>query len=271
MNDQHSITIQSANRPQNVPEMQEHLYPYTPTWYVPEDNVQDYSNAGADYVVGVEGNVPMKPLQLNAAIDDGHKDGLTVVTLDDDFISGKKIYDTDEGKRRANKISLNQILDEIGREFVDHPAKLAGCMFTTNAMFASHGHRDFGWVSGALYFHKPNPLRFDTDMVMNEDLDYVINHHVTHGIVMRWQHFLLDFHILGRSAKSDAKYTGGFGAEGRTNKRQAEVISYLLQKYNRNPALRISETEVGKSMTRSIQWKKLYEYENVPTIFDAME
>jgi hypothetical protein len=247
------ITIQSANRAEQVPLMNEALGDLMAVWYVPAAQADAYRNAGA-VVRAVEGELPMKPRQLNAALEDGFIDGHTVVTLDDDYVKSARAVWTD-GKVIAKRNTLPEMIIQLATETHETNYLLGGIAGTTNALWANPKPQTYGMIIGAILVHKPNPLRFDENFRILEDLEYILQHHQTYGGVHKNRDLLPEFHIFGRSATSDAKYYGGYKGY-RTEERQIETLKQFEQKY---PKLVFENQGLGKSVQRKIDFKNLAE------------
>lgn len=247
------ITIQSANRPEQVEPMLDALYPTIPVWYVPTDQAETYKSHGAT-VIPVDGELPMKPKQLNAALADGFAKDLIVITMDDDYVSSEKLVVV-EGRNKSEPISLVEMIETLATDLVLSPWFLAGIAGTTNPFWAQQTNTDYGMVTGQILAHKPNPVRFDESLPMLEDLDYILEHHKAYGGLSKNRSLLPEFHIFGRSAKSDSRYSGGY-KNYRTEKVQAETLNQLAAKH-REPEIVFNNQGLGKSVQNKIQFRKL--------------
>ena len=114
------VAIISANRPHQVAQMQGALHSMQPTWYVPKGQASIYQNAGAIKIVEVDGEMPMKSLQLNKALDDGFQLGQIVVTLDDDYVWAKRLVIKDE-KKKTVPISPQIAIQELVSNLESYP------------------------------------------------------------------------------------------------------------------------------------------------------
>ena len=245
------IAIISAKRPHQVPLMQAALSGWEPTWYVPADQVLDYQNAGAKHVVGVQGEMPMKSKQLNAALDDGFARNETVVTLDDDYNSVKKTTIVD-GKIVSKQCTLKSCILELEESLKESPFHLAGVGPSLNAFFSGVGYKYRGKVNGQLSVQTPNVVRYDENLKSQVDFEYCFAHHAEHGGVVIHKSYLVDFHLFGRSKSKDKNYRGGL-ADYRTvetNRHSAEVISERYGVY-------VEPEEVGGSRKTRIQYKNI--------------
>lgn len=250
------VAVTSANRPQNVASIEAALAPIRPLWFVPYSQAEDYVAAGAD-VVSVEGELPMKPKQLNAALAYGWGQGKIVATMDDDYVSTKRVY-LDSGKTRTRDVTLPDFIVQVFAEFMEHPAKVAGVTTNLNPLWASESSTDYGMITGQILFHKPNDVRFDESLPMMEDLDYVINHHVTHGRVMKVRRYVQEFHMMGRNEKSDATHTGGY-AQLRNAERLALAVEIMNHKYRDEEGVLIQNKGLGNPSHERVNFKQIAE------------
>ena len=246
------VTIQSANRPYQVPVMNAALGDLEAVWYVPADQAKEYEAEGAK-VRAVNGQLPMKTKQLNAALEDGFANNEIVVTMDDDFLEAKLLVS--ENPIKSEPRSLSEMVNAMARSLVDSQYFLAGIAGTTNAFWAKKSDITWGMVTGQILVHKNNSIRFDENLEMLEDLDYVIAHHLLHKGLQKNRAFLPNFHIFGRSAKSDATYSGGY-QHHRTEEAQARTLAYLQSKYA-DLDLVFENNGLGKSVQRLVNFRKL--------------
>lgn len=252
------VTIQSANRSQNVSKIEEALGDIEPLWFVPEKCAEDYHKAGAKNIVPVVCDFPTKPSktkQLNEALEYGYKSNDIVVTMDDDYHSSFEVFHEEDKKKKRNK-PLHELIKEMTCRLQKSQYNLAGIDMTTNLFFKNNVYQEHGMVSGQILFHKPNKIRFDEKLDFLEDLDYVINHHINYGGILRYNYYVIDFHIFGRSEKENLKYEGGY-KEFRNLNKQTEILKYISTKYSHPYVQFPEETEVGKSVHGKIKWKKL--------------
>lgn len=229
------------------------LYPAIPVWYVPTDQGEAYEANGA-VVVRIDGELPMKPKQLNAALADGFAKDLIVITMDDDYVASEKLVIV-EGRHKAEPIRLTEMIETLASDLVLSNWFLAGIAGTTNPFWAQPTNTDYGMVTGQILAHKPNPLRFDESLPMLEDLDYILEHHKTYGGLSKNRALLPEFHIFGRSAKSDSQYSGGYKSF-RTEQVQADTLTRLTAKH-REPEIVFNNQGLGKSVQNKIQFRKL--------------
>ena len=248
------VTIQSANRSEKVGALLKKIAPINPIFYVPMWQVEDYKNAGAENVVGVDGVLPMKPKQLNAALKDYV--GQTIVTMDDDYISCVRV----SPDKKAKGCSLLELIEEALEEFKNTDAELAGFSTTSNPFFLQTTEsEDHGMITGQILFHKCNGVLFDEAMNEMEDLEYIIQHHLHKGI-LKINRFVVNFHIFGRNDAADEKYTGGYKGF-RTKETEFQVYNYMRNKHPVAFSNNIGYTKTAE-IPRKVQWKKLLERNN---------
>lgn len=249
-------TIQSSNRSSNVDLMQKALGEINPIWIVPEPEYNNYIKAGANQVLTVSGTMPLKTKQLNLALDIGKKENKIVVTMDDDYEYSQEVYE-ENGKKKTKKISLPDLIEDMVDKTIKTDYKLTGISATTNPFFKTTELQNYGMLNGQIMFHKPTDIRFDETLKFLEDMDYIIQHHITYGGIYRYNYFIAGFHIFGRSEKENAKYEGGY-KNYRTNEDQIKIFRYLESKYN-TEYIKFSDNNVGETLTKKIKWKRLKE------------
>ena len=243
------ITIQSASRAKQVPIMLEALKPLTPTWYVPVSQVQEYEDAGAK-ARAVEGTMPMKTKQLNAALDDGFAEGRIVITMDDDFRKAQSV-DWDAKRFKVVTVPLPYVLKEMVGALEQANKMLCINGFVGNLRFARPKPGRWGMGSGQLMAHKPGIVRFDEEMNDTEDLDYIVQHHLVYGGLVKMMKYHCNFHTAKGKSRN---YEGGYEGH-RTDETVLSTVVYLREKY---PFLRFVDVGVNQNMYRNINWRALH-------------
>lgn len=249
------ITIQSASRANQVPIMLEALKPFTPTWYVPASQAQEYEDAGAK-IRSVEGTMPMKTKQLNAALDDGFAEGRMVVTMDDDFRKATS-RDWDVEGFVVVEVPLTYVLKDLVTTLEGSNKMLALNGHIQNMRWSRPNPAKWGMGSGGMVAHKPSPLRYDEKMNDTEDLDYVIQHHLIYGGLVKMMKYYCEFHFYcpsfpGQKEKAYSKnYEGGYKGY-RTDESSKATARYLNKKY---PFLRFEEVGQNVNMFKNIRWR----------------
>ena len=250
------ITIQSSQRTQNVELMLEALHPLIPTWYVPAEQASDYEAAGAK-VRPVEGKLPMKPRQQNAALDDGFAEGRIVVCMDDDFRKAQ-MRDWDYPDQFiVVPVPLTYIIKEMVEELEKSDKFLAINAHMHNMRWSQPKPVKWGNGAGVLMVHKPNQVRYDEKMNDTEDLDMVIQHHLHYGGLVKLRKFQADFHFFRPHFENKGQnvgYSGGY-EKFRTDETTKATARYLNEKY---PFLEFDEVGVNVSMFDKVRWRELY-------------
>ena len=245
------VAVISANRPNQVAEMEAALAGLKPNWYVPIAQVNDYLDAGAKQVIGVEGIMPMKSKQLNKALDDGFKENKIVVTLDDDYNNIKKTIEV-EGKLKTQPYSLRQAIQDLVDSLEDSDFYLAGVGASLNALFSGVGIKYRGKVNGQLMAQKPNIVRYDENLKSQVDFEYCLAHHAQHNGVIIHKSLLVDFHMFGRSENKDRNYQGGLSGY-RTIETNLESAKVMSERYG----IYVEAEQVGGSRKSRIQYKNI--------------
>ncbi len=245
------IAVISAGRPHQVKVMEPALFNLQPFWYVPSDQVGIYRNAGAENVIGVEGELPMKSKQLNHALNDGFGSGKIVVTLDDDFHAVKKTFN-ENNKLVSLPYTLKETITELVDSLKDSKFHLAGVGPSLNAFFSGIGIKNQGKVNGQLSAQSPNVVRYDENLKSQVDYEYCLAHHAEHGGVIIHKSLLVDFHLFGRTPSRDKGYTGGLA-----NLRSNETNAFSAQVMSERYGIYIEAEEVGKSRKSKVSYKKI--------------
>jgi len=235
--------------------MNSELYPIVPTWYVPASQAEDYEKAGA-VVKPVEGTLPMKPKQQNAALDDGFAEGRIVVLMDDDFLKAE-MRDWDQPEKFVVvKVPLLYVIKNMVDELEQSSKYLAINAHMFNMRWSRPDSAGYGNGAGVIMVHKPNPLRYDEQMNDTEDLDMVIQHHLHYGGLVKLRRFNAEFHFFKPhfDGGKDKNYSGGY--EGyRTDETVMATARYLNKKY---PSLEFEEVGVNLNMFKNIKWRDFY-------------
>lgn len=245
------VAIISAKRPYQVPVMETALIDFNPIWYVPIDQVNDYKLAGAENVIGVVGEMPMKSKQLNHALDDGFALNATVVTMDDDYYNIKKTYE-ENGKLKTKPYSLKETIYELVDSLKESPYHLAGVGASLNSLFSGTGIKYRGKVNGQLSVQTPNVVRYDENLKSQVDFEYCFAHHAEHGGVVIHKSLLINFHLFGRNPSKDKNYSGGLAGL-----RTLETNAYTAQVMTERYGIYIEPETVGGSRKSKIQYKNI--------------
>lgn len=193
------VCVVSKGRPGNVPDMEAHLGPLHPWWYVPEGEGGDYRYCGAERVVEVAwprdlvqlGVIEAPPMlfQRNRALDDGHGDGATVVMTDDDLVRAASC--PANGINTTEALAVPELVRTLADHTAEHGALYGGTPPTANAFFSRRPHTTTGFVRDGLTVHRPNPIRYDPQLPIKIDYDMTLQHLAAHGIALRCDHLLV--------------------------------------------------------------------------------
>jgi hypothetical protein len=246
------IAIISAGRPHQVALMEKELEGLNPVWYVPMSQAKTYLDAGAVEIRGIEGDLPMKSIQLNAALDEGFSKNETVVTLDDDYVWCKRVIIEDK-ERKVISVSLQEVIEELVASLQESHFHLAGVAATTNALWSSGKPKFRGSLTGQIMVQTPSPIRYDANLKSFVDNEYCMAHHAEYGGVILHTQLLVNFHMLGRSVTADKKYVGGL-KDLRTKETHYKACEVMTERYG----VYVEPVEPGQRRKMSIIWKDIY-------------
>jgi hypothetical protein len=183
------IAIISSGRPGRVQEMRTHLGKLAELafWYVGADESADYAYAGAPTVIESGGLCESR----NAALESAFATDKICVQLSDDLTGVDWCFD----HKNKNRITLERAVLMVAQS-LGKGARLAGAGATDNAFFIpADDISEHVFIIGDLMAVAPNPLRFDENLRLKEDLEYSIQHIKEYGKVARlntilanWQH-----------------------------------------------------------------------------------
>jgi hypothetical protein len=190
------VGVVSANRPMNVVSMAKWLdnVAYRVRWYVPGSQAGEYKTAGA-LVRPVEGQVPMKALQLNALLDDAAEGGFDyAINLDDDLALLKQTKP--QCRNKGEHITLQAAIEELCLSLSMHESKLAGPAPTPNLLHVLNKPACVfdRYPAGQFGVHQaPFPFRYDHNLEASEDWDMFLQHVDELGGVVRVNTILAAF------------------------------------------------------------------------------
>jgi len=181
------------------------------TWYVREEEIDDYLNAGAAHVV--RGGTLVQ--NRNAALRDSRVAGLPCIQLDDDLKRIRNAAGQDISFFFAASLMLNRLRSSAYR--------LAGVAPTDNAYFSRREITNFGFIIASFMVELPDSmLWFDPDLKLKEDYDHTVAHLKTYGGVVRCDDILATFN----------HYTAPGGCKAyRTEEIEKESCAVLLQRH----------------------------------------
>ena len=244
-------TIQSCGRHKNISRMEE-FFGKDVMWFVPTDEVKNYSEARN--VIGVDGELPMKSKQLNAALDYGFSNGYDfVVTSDDDLQKCIQVYYNEENKKRGKVVeNYLEIIESTCKILKHSKYYLAGYPTTSNPFFSNTGHKNYGMLSGGILIHKRlSSIKFDEDLKTSEDFDFILQNHKTYGGVVKHDEFLFCYEVEGRTKKLSGGYQGHRSLDNHKNS-----IEKMIEKHNSHPHIEVFYTDPGESNHNKVKWRK---------------
>ncbi len=237
------FVVISAGRASNCNKVEKDLLGNVCVWYVPYNQVESYRKGGAKTVVGVHGNLPMKSIQLNQALEDLSSKYDFVVTLDDDIV--KVVH-----KHTRKEVSIAQCAFDIASSLNLSPYYLGGPYTGLNTSWAP-GLKMYGRIPGALMVHKKSGLRFDNSIVGAEDFDYCILHHIVYGGVVLHGDYCLE------NLWSDNP--GGY-QDIRNDQNISEVTRLLSKRYSKYGGKFEFDAVAKNKVKYRFPWKKVANY-----------
>ena len=181
--------------------------------------------------------------------------GEIVVTMDDDLIRSTRLSIIG-GKRKSEKITLEETVNNLVVALLTTGAYLAGSSNSTNPLFAKESVSRYGHIAGGIMVHRPSDLRFDESLTAAEDLDFGLRHHTVFGMSARDESLMPDFHMLGRSKKSDAEYAGGYDGY-RDDSRLKIAAAMIADKYASVPEIVIEYVGLGVGIHKGTKFRAL--------------
>jgi hypothetical protein len=206
------VTVISAGRPGSVPRMEAFAAGLDPRWYVPAEEMGEYSRAGARHVASSRDMNDAR----NRALDDAA--GAWNVQLSDDLHRLQLM--TPVGKR---PVSLLAALGQLVSMCVRYGAHLGGAAPTDNAYFAKKRLSFDKFIVGdLLVMDSACPERFDPLAALKSDYDFTLQHLAAYGRVVRWDYLLASF---------DHKTNRGGCPAYRTEAIEQAAIAHLKAKW----------------------------------------
>lgn len=177
------VAIISSGRTANIPAMQTRVGPAT--WYVPPEEVQHYTDAGAASVVGCRARGQC--IQRNDAMRDAFEIGVPIVQLDDDLKAIKRAMPDDRGIGYRVDFSFGSAIKLMRSRLDLTPYKLAGCLQTDNIQNAHPDDplRYTVYVRSSFILIKPCPIQWDERLLLKIDYDYTCQHLAGYGGVVK--------------------------------------------------------------------------------------
>ena len=188
--------VVSAGRPERVPIMAK-VCDLPLRWYVPEAERSAYDAAGATDVVSVPGGLPNVSRARNQAIDEAEADGVdTLVFVDDDVKQWRHVHWHEGTRARTQPVPLSFVALHVLGCLEGTPYHLGGVAPTKNWLYACSGPRvkyAANMSDATLVLRLPSPVRYDPDTDSIQDQDFVLQHIVHHGGIVRDDLVLLDW------------------------------------------------------------------------------
>jgi len=180
------LAIISARRPQNVPDMV--AQGVEGTWYVPDEDIDAYQQAGAASVVGC-GPYPGLSEARNRALDDAFAAELPCVQTDDDLTGVRRAY----SPKHTEPMLFRDATSLMLRRLEASPYRLAAIAPTPNAYFYRRPITTHAFCIASFCAVLPSPERFDTALRVKEDYDFSLQHMVKYGGVARCDDILANY------------------------------------------------------------------------------
>jgi hypothetical protein len=177
------LAVISARRPHSVPAMNQ-LLPIGACWYVPEDEMQAYKDAGANRVRAANALVEAR----NLALDDAFSTDQLCVQTSDDLTKIRRL-----GVKEHPELTMHETIEEMMSAMAQTGAHLVGCAPTANPFYGKHSINTTGFVVGDLIMIAPTPLRFDANLTLKEDYDYTCQHLHAYGTIARCDYLLATY------------------------------------------------------------------------------
>jgi hypothetical protein len=249
----YAVTIQSANRPENVKRMTEFMFGIDLHWFVPMEHVAAYHGAGAHNVYGVEGTMPMKPHQLNAANRWAEKEGYEyLVTCDDDILASKRLEISPEGKKKLVPCEFLEVIGALITELDKTEYAVGSVPNTSNGFYMSGRVKEYGMMMGGLCVHKTyNFMGYDSKLTSNEDLDYYILQHVEFGGLIKHEGYCVTFDMQGKTDRPGG-YTGF-----RTSALEAINAENITKKWG-DPRIIVTYNGPGESNYKGVKFRRIH-------------
>lgn len=213
------LSVISAHRPSNVFALTALVG--KATWYVPQDEVAAYQDAGAEHVVGSG----LLCVSRNQALRDAWEQGVPCMQVSDDLRATHFAFPLSDGKIGKRAISFSEAAHHVTNHMrAQSDAYYGGAAPTANAFFFSPARpvSSAHFIVGDFIVVKPCELFFDELLVLKEDYDYTMQHLSRYGHVVRCNELLMTFRH---------RTNQGGAISIRTPLREQEAIFYLKRKW----------------------------------------
>jgi hypothetical protein len=210
------VAVVSDGRPANVERMNELIGPAT--WYVPDDQLEDYKDAGAPAVVP-DGRWPGK---RNKALEDAFSQRLECLQLDDD-LKALTIAVPDNGRLMPREVGIATVVSILRSALRQTRFRLAGKSPTANPFYTRQEKPiTTGFVIAQMMLVRDSSPRFDDALLIKHDYDFTLQHVKAYGGVARCDHVLCPFDY-GKAAGGCQSF--------RDDKVEAHEVEYLVKKW----------------------------------------
>ena len=211
------VGVFSHARPQNVPKVQSVMG--VVTWYVKDDkDVEEYEKHGAMFIQKVKAKKNPLVAARNAVLEDGFELNLPTVIAADD-LNGKFLGDfhfTGRGNaahgrsRKTNlhtPINLEQLLGKVAerKEIYDFPYH--SVLHHTDYTSFNHLVRIDRLVSGDFGIVWPSDIRYDPELEILEDVDFMLQHMKKYGGLVQHRDITIN-HVPCRTDQFEADRGG---------------------------------------------------------------
>lgn len=170
------LVVLSTRRAENVGPMTDKIGPAT--WLVPEGEREDYRHAGAQRLFWDPGGNVARA--RNKALAHSYKIRTQCLMMDDDLVSIKLAK---EG--RAWPILFTQAARFMCDTLHATSFRLAASNVVTNPYFVKEPVTINKTINGGMLLVRPNPLTFDKEQKVSEDIDYALQHYRLYGGYLR--------------------------------------------------------------------------------------
>lgn len=210
------ITCISHNRANNIQNFFKILGTDEVVFFVKDElDQKNYINNGAKEVV-ISGTLMDS---RNASLEYCFERNKISIQLSDDL--DNIMLNDFTGKRTKQYVDINTVLNYVMPHFNSSNYNFAGFPPTNNPFFALKEFEYNKFIVGDFILIKPNPFRFDVNLMLKEDYDYTLQHIKEFGCI-RYQKYLNSFRHYSNS---------GGAVSYRTNKLEQETIEYLQKKW----------------------------------------
>lgn len=210
----------SAGRPRAVERTEAFFGPMT--WFTPRAEADAYRESGATKVLlGSENSVAYA---RNRALEAAFETGVPCLMLDDDCTGTAQQIVWQHGQKAVHPIRPWDALEALVGAMEHNDLRLGALTHLTNPFYVTTRRSYTATINGGCLLVKPCPLRFDTNLRTNSDVDYGIQHMKEYGGALRLNEIILAFR---RGNKGDGTGMSRY----RTDDQRRADVDYLVQKW----------------------------------------